>query len=62
MTRYLWDAAVFLIAGLIQFVEYYGATPSQQCPEEGCINFWDAFYFTIVTVCIICFDVQPLIM
>lgn len=44
--------AVFLIAGLIHYVEYHGAPQSRQaeCPEEGCINFWDAFYFVIVTV------------
>jgi hypothetical protein len=44
--------AVFLIAGLLQWVEYDGAPQAEKnlCPGGPCINFWDAFYFIIVTV------------
>jgi hypothetical protein len=44
---------VVLVAGILQYVEYHGAPEAKraECPQEGCINFWDAFYFTIVTVC-----------
>ncbi|XP_024367760.1 uncharacterized protein [Physcomitrium patens] len=54
--------AVFLIAGLIHYVEYHGAPQSRQaeCPEEGCINFWDAFYFVIVTISTVGYgDITP---
>jgi hypothetical protein len=46
--------AVFLIAGLLQWVEYDGAPQAEKnlCPGGPCINFWDAFYFIIVTVCV----------
>ncbi len=45
--------AVFLAAGLLQWVEYDGAPQADknECPHGPCINFWDAFYFVIVTVC-----------
>lgn len=45
--------AVFLAAGLLQWVEYDGAPQADknECPNGPCINFWDAFYFVIVTVC-----------
>jgi potassium large conductance calcium-activated channel subfamily M alpha protein 1 len=45
--------AVFLAAGLLHWVEYDGAPQADknECPHGPCINFWDAFYFVIVTVC-----------
>jgi potassium large conductance calcium-activated channel subfamily M alpha protein 1 len=48
---------VFLIAGLLQWVEYNGAPQDQRDSQDSqcngpCINFWDAFYFVIVTVCV----------
>ncbi len=52
-----WWGAVFLIAGLLQWVEYNGAPQDQRDAQDSqcngpCINFWDAFYFVIVTVCV----------
>jgi hypothetical protein len=52
-----WWGAVFLIAGLLQWVEYNGAPQDQRDSQDSqcngpCINFWDAFYFIIVTVCV----------
>jgi hypothetical protein len=46
--------AVFLAAGLLQWVEYDGAPQADknECPHGPCINFWDAFYFVVVTVCV----------
>jgi hypothetical protein len=46
--------AVFLAAGLLQWVEYDGAPQADknECPDGPCINFWDAFYFVVVTVCV----------
>ncbi|KAG0597480.1 hypothetical protein M758_UG342600 [Ceratodon purpureus] len=54
--------AVVLVAGILQYVEYHGAPESKraQCPLEGCINFWDAFYFTIVTIATVGYgDITP---
>ncbi|KAH9541015.1 hypothetical protein CY35_14G037400 [Sphagnum magellanicum] len=44
--------AVFLAAGLLQWVEYDGAPQADknECPHGPCLNFWDAFYFVIVTI------------
>ncbi|KAG0559141.1 hypothetical protein KC19_10G082400 [Ceratodon purpureus] len=54
--------AVFLIAGILQYVEYHGATASRraECPAEGCINFWDAIFFVIVTISTVGYgDITP---
>jgi hypothetical protein len=46
--------AVFIAAGLLQWVDYM-ATPAvfkaaNGCSPKGCITFFQAFYFMIVTV------------
>ncbi|KAG0616762.1 hypothetical protein M758_5G140500 [Ceratodon purpureus] len=54
--------AVFLTAGIFQYVEYSAAPASKksQCPLQGCINFWDAFYFVIVTISTVGYgDITP---
>ncbi|CAK9201922.1 unnamed protein product [Sphagnum troendelagicum] len=53
---------VFLIAGLLQWVEYDGAPQAEKnlCPGGPCINFWDAFYFIIVTISTVGYgDITP---
>lgn len=52
----LYRLAVFIAGGLLQWVEYR-ATPESvrqrlNCPPEGCMSFFEALYFMIVTVSI----------
>ncbi|KAJ7563626.1 hypothetical protein O6H91_03G117500 [Diphasiastrum complanatum] len=44
--------AIFLDAGIIQWIESNAAPPhiKEQCAPQGCLTFWEAFYFLIVTV------------
>lgn len=44
--------AVFLSAGIMQWVESEILSTNQkvQCPSSGCLDFFDAFYYIIVTV------------
>ncbi|KAL2612896.1 hypothetical protein R1flu_024588 [Riccia fluitans] len=44
---------ILLDAGIIHWVEYNTAPRERKdtCSKEGCITFWQAFYFLIVTVC-----------
>ncbi|XP_024521187.1 calcium-activated potassium channel subunit alpha-1-like isoform X1 [Selaginella moellendorffii] len=54
--------AVVLVAGIIQWLEYHGASEKtkRMCPREGCMSFWDAFYFVIVTIATVGYgDVVP---
>lgn len=47
------DRAVFLDAGILQWVEYHLASPERKassCTVQGCITFWESLYFLIVTV------------
>ncbi|KAJ7570310.1 hypothetical protein O6H91_01G114400 [Diphasiastrum complanatum] len=55
---------VFIAAGFLQWVEFK-STPKgdqikNQCGPEGCLNFWDAFYFIVVTITTVGYgDVTP---
>ncbi|EFJ25888.1 hypothetical protein SELMODRAFT_441904 [Selaginella moellendorffii] len=46
--------AVFIAAGILQWVEYKAtsaATKAEEgCDPEGCFTFYDAFYFIVVTI------------
>ncbi len=44
--------AVFLDAGIVQWIEYAAASEQiqQNCPTSGCLNFMDAFYYVVATV------------
>jgi hypothetical protein len=44
--------AVFLDAGIVQWIEYAAASEQiqQNCPTSGCMNFMDAFYYVVATV------------
>ncbi|KAJ7563620.1 hypothetical protein O6H91_03G117500 [Diphasiastrum complanatum] len=44
--------AIFLDAGIIQWIESNAAPPhiKEQCAPQGCLTFWEAFYFLIVTI------------
>ncbi|KAJ7570308.1 hypothetical protein O6H91_01G114300 [Diphasiastrum complanatum] len=55
---------VFIAAGLLQWVEFKSTPKSErtknQCGPEGCLNFWDAFYFIVVTITTVGYgDVTP---
>ncbi|KAL3680179.1 hypothetical protein R1sor_023135 [Riccia sorocarpa] len=53
---------ILLDAGIIHWVEYNTAprVRKDKCSEEGCITFWQAFYFLIATVSTVGFgDVTP---
>ncbi|KAH8960407.1 hypothetical protein BDL97_06G130900 [Sphagnum fallax] len=44
--------AVFLDAGIVQWIEYAAASEQiqQNCPTSGCLNFMDAFYYVVATI------------
>lgn len=46
--------AVFIAGGLLQWVEFRATPPSVKealnCNPQGCISFYEALYFMIVTV------------
>ncbi|BBN17112.1 protein MpBK2A [Marchantia polymorpha subsp. ruderalis] len=53
---------IFLDAGILHWVEYDVAPSVRKdtCPEQGCITFWEAFYFLIVTVSTVGYgDITP---
>ncbi|KAL3695006.1 hypothetical protein R1sor_008657 [Riccia sorocarpa] len=53
---------ILLFAGIVQWIEYYTAPVAvrNSCPESGCLSFWAAFYFLIVTVGTVGFgDITP---
>ncbi|CAM6125487.1 unnamed protein product [Calypogeia fissa] len=54
--------AIFLDAGILQWVEYNFASPSTKasCPVQGCMTFWESWYFLIVTVSTVGYgDITP---
>ncbi|GJP56733.1 hypothetical protein CLOM_g15785 [Closterium sp. NIES-68] len=51
-------------AGIFQFAEYWGTSDAykteHECPQSGCTNFFDSFYFMVVTVATVGYgDVTP---
>lgn len=53
--------AVFIAAGILQWVDNKATSQSVKeakgCGDHGCLTFFDAFWFMIVTVCTLHFSI-----